>query len=92
MAVVYSRELDGTVLTFAPSGWTYGESIQVSVFVLIDKETQSMWFPMADGDCCSLVGIGGTYADERIEGIMRMERTSWFKWVAEHPHTKFVLD
>jgi hypothetical protein len=88
--VVYSREINGTVLTLAPSGWTHGEHRPTSTFVLVDKETLSMWFPMQDADCCSLVGISGDMADARLTGIMNMDRTTWGEWVAEHPETKFV--
>ena len=80
------------VLTLAPSGWTYGERIQDSSFVLADKETESMWFPMPDGECCALVSVGGTYADERLQGLGTMERTTWTEWVSRHPRTKFIFD
>jgi len=52
---------------------------------------ESLWFPMPDGDCCALVAISGTYADERASGIMNMERTSWSDWLGRYPDTKFVF-
>jgi len=41
---VYSREIDGKILTLAPSGWTYKRT-----FVLYDKETGTLWYPKKDG-------------------------------------------
>ncbi|MFC1893563.1 hypothetical protein ACFLYR_05985 [Chloroflexota bacterium] len=38
MAVVYSREIDGKILTLAPSGGTYGQNAFSSTFVLMDEE------------------------------------------------------
>lgn len=52
MTAVYSREIDGRVLTLAPSGWTYKRT-----FVLYDKETGSLWYPGKKG----LMGIQGVY-------------------------------
>jgi len=91
-AVVYSREINDGVLTFAPSGWTYGEEFFESTFVLIDKETESLWFPMTDGDCCVLVAISGFFTDTTVKGIQRMERSSWSDWATRNPATKFVRD
>ena len=88
--MVYSREVNDTILTFAASGWTYGEIDRESTFVLADKETQSLWFPMAEADCCVLTGIAGAYADVRAQGIMNMERINWPDWAARFPETKFV--
>ena len=103
MAVVYSRELDGNVITLAASGWTYGENARVSVFVLYDKETESLWYPAgeeactlpmenADGATCGLVSIGGFYADSVLEGIHMPTAVPWSEWVAEFPDSKFVTD
>ena len=78
------------MLTFAASGWTYGEIDYESTFVLTDKGTESLWFPMTEDDCCVLVSISGVYADIRTQGIMRMDRTGWLDWQDRHPQTKFV--
>lgn len=91
--MVYSRELDeNTTLTLAPSGWTWGEVAEDSTFVLYDKETLSLWFPMQDGDCCKLVCVSGEYADLEITGLMRMTETTWSQWVADNPDTKYVTE
>ncbi len=45
LAAVYSREIDGEILTLSASGWTYGR-----IFVLYDYETESMWFHLQGDD------------------------------------------
>lgn len=89
---MYSRTLNDQPLTLAPSGWTYGEDVGASTFVLADKETESLWFPMTFNDCCALVCIAGPLADWRLDGLMRMERTSWAQWADKHPDTLFVTE
>ena len=44
---MYSREIDGKVLTLAFSGWTYN-----NLFILYDYETESMWYepPVEDSE------------------------------------------
>jgi len=63
LASVWDRRLEGSVLTFAPSGWTHGEYTGNSLFVLIDKETLSLWFPMEINRKRGLYCIAGEYAD-----------------------------
>ena len=102
LAVVYSRQINGDVLTLAASGWTYGEDAFYSTFVLMDKETESLWFPAGEQACalplkplgengCGLVGIGGFYSDEVLPGEF-LSRTSWAEWKSAHPDTKYVTD
>ena len=102
MAVVYSRQIEGNVLTLAPSGWTDGEDAFVSTFVLMDKETESLWFPAGEQGCalplkplgksgCGLVGISGVYTDDVLIGEF-LSATSWAKWKSAHPDTKYVTD
>jgi hypothetical protein len=89
---VYSRELEGEILRLAPSGWTYGSHPPTSVFVLADKETRSLWFPVTRDDCCALVCIAGVHADRELKGLMNMERTEWSRWLSGFPASKFVHD
>ena len=102
MAVVYSRTIDGEVLTLAPSGWTYGELSFDSLFVLVDKETESMWYPAGEQSCalplealddenisCGLVSTGGFYAGHVLSG-QNLSSTTWSEWKMQYPDTKFV--
>jgi len=102
LAVVYSRQIDGNILTLAPSGWTYGRFADSSTFVLVDKETESLWFPAGEQGCalplepvdegsCGLVGIGGIYADRVLDGEF-LSATTWAEWKSTHPDTKYVTN
>jgi hypothetical protein len=79
---VYSREIDGEILTLSASGWTYKNT-----FVLFDYETESIWYhlPGEDGLTC----ISGTYADS-ILFEFPSTLTRWNTWVDENPRTKFL--
>jgi hypothetical protein len=102
LAVVYSRQIDGNILTLAPSGWTYGVDASQSTFVLVDKETESLWFPAGEQGCalplepigengCGLVGISGDYSDRVLKGEF-LSATTWAEWKSIHPDTKYVTD
>ncbi len=77
---MYSREIDGRVLTLSPSGWTYERT-----FVLYDKETGSLWFPDDGG----LLAIQGKYFGQRLAKVL-FEDTVWSKWSEEHPDSKIL--
>jgi len=77
---VYSREIDGRVLTLAPSGWTYKRT-----FVLYDKETGSLWYPGNKG----LMGIQGVYFKRWLPEIGSV-REGWQNWHKDHPETKLM--
>lgn len=78
---MYSRELDGTALTFGASGWTYRNT-----FVLYDHQTESMWYHLegTHGMTC----ISGVHADRFLPelGAMKMP---WNQWFAAKPETKY---
>ena len=79
---MYSREIDGEILTLAASGWTY-----LSTFVLYDKETESLWYHFGEGG--GLTCISGHYKDRFLR-----ERESiklrWNRWSELHPDTKYL--
>jgi len=77
---VYSRTLNGQILTLAPSGWTYDKT-----FVLYDKETMSMWYPERNG----LRGISGPHFNQFLPKL-KSDDTRWRKWVDKHPETKVI--
>jgi len=80
LAAVYSREIDGQILTLAPSGWTYKRT-----FVLYDKETGTLWYPYSKG----LMGIQGAYFQRWLPKISSID-TSWRDWARNHPSTRLM--
>ncbi len=76
---MYSREIDGKILTLSASGWTY--RLQ---FVLYDYETESLWYHLpGDGMTC----IGGTYADRMLPELSSLY-TRWNRWKADFPDSE----
>ena len=81
-----------------PSGWTYGEAesnddtLDITVFVLMDKETESLWFPMELEGKRGLVGISGVYTDRLLPEFQLMSPQGWSEWKKKFPDTKFVHD
>ena len=79
---MYSREIDGQVLTLSASGWTYRNT-----FVLFDYETESLWYHLEGTD--GLTCISGKFKD-RVLPEFQSTFTRWNRWVAEHPDSKFL--
>ena len=80
LAAVYSRELDGTILTLAPSGWTYKRT-----FVLYDRETGTLWYPKKGG----LMGIQGMHFKRWLAPV-KSKDTQWSQWVNTNPSSKLM--
>ena len=83
MTAVYSREIDGNILTLSASGWTYDNT-----FVLYDYETESLWYHLPGQD--GLTGISGVYANRNLPEFTSI-RMRWADWKRRNPKTK-VLD
>ena len=79
---MYSREIDGEILTLSASGWTYRNT-----FVLFDYETESMWYHLSGTD--GLTCISGTYADRVLEEFPST-MTRWSTWHQENPRSKYL--
>jgi len=77
---VYSRTLDGEVLTLAPSGWTYDNT-----FVLYDKQTQSLWYPYRKG----LKSIQGVHFKKWLP-LIKSRDTHWKKWEKQYPASRVL--
>ena len=78
---MYSRELNGEVLTFAASGWTYRRT-----FVLVDNQTESMWYPIHNSG--GLTSIAGPHKGSFFP-TLAITKSRWSSWVTDHPQTKF---
>ena len=79
---MYSRVIEGDVLTISASGWTYN-----STFVLFDYETESLWYHLSGTD--GLTCISGTYAD-KILFEYTSTQTRWNNWLIDNPTSKFL--
>lgn len=81
---MYSRKIDGKVLTFSASGWTYNFT-----FVLYDYETESIWYPLKKG--MGPTCVAGTYKNITLPGY-ESKVTYWSTWKKSHPDTKYLRD
>jgi len=79
---VYSREIDGNILTLSASGWTYNDT-----FVLYDYQTESLWYHLSGTD--GLTCISGEYADRKLPELTSYF-VRWNNWVNEHPDSKYL--
>lgn len=64
LPIVYSRNYCGNTLTFALSGYTYHDKRyhwDTEAFVMWDRETESLWFPLADK------AVAGTMDEVQLE-------------------------
>jgi hypothetical protein len=77
---VYNRKVNGKTLTLAPSGWTYH-----NIFVLYDRETNSMWYPFKEG----LMSIQGKYFKKWLREYPS-DDTRWSKWKRRYPDSKIL--
>lgn len=76
---MYSRKIDGKVLTLASSGWTYDD-----LFILYDYETESMWYELPGTN--ALTCIAGFYVGRQLASLAS-EYVSWETWFNKHPNT-----
>ena len=79
---MYSREIDGKVLTITTSGWTY-----FNQHMLFDHETESFWFHMEGSN--DLTCVAGHYAGRKLLGVSA-HYGPWNVWVTEHPDSKIL--
>ncbi len=79
---MYSREIDGQILTLSASGWTYK-----GTFVLFDYQTQSLWYHMPGEE--GLTCISGYYVGRKLEEFPSTQ-TRWKTWWEENKHTKIL--
>lgn len=82
--MVYGREVDGTVTTFGTTGYTYQR-----VFVLYDRATGSVWYPLDDG---AFDAISGPRRGDRLPFLGKPPIVSLGEWRKSHPETDVLLD
>jgi hypothetical protein len=89
LAAVYSRVYCDKEFTFAVSGYTYAdETIDngVDAFVLWDRETESLWWPLID------VGVSGSMNNVGMRKFSqaKWEYSSWGEAVEKYPEALVI--
>jgi hypothetical protein len=79
---VYSREIDGKVLTISASGWTYDR-----LFVLYDYETESIWYQLPGTS--ELTCVAGHYEGRTLPELVSAFEP-WKLWREAFPQTKIL--
>jgi hypothetical protein len=79
----YVREIDGKPISFGTSGYVYE-----GAFVLYDRATDSLWYPLEGG----LTAITGPLVGKVLKAASDpLERGSWGKWQRRYPSTQVVV-
>ncbi len=82
--MVYGREIDGETVTFGTTGYTFN-----NVFVLYDRKTDAIWYPLDDG---GLDAIGGNRHGDKIPFIEKPPVETLGEWLGKHPDSQVLLD
>lgn len=80
---MYSREHEGKEVHFGTSGFTMN-----NVFVLFDRETESVWYPDEDG---ALEAVSGQRRGDLIPAVVHPEVLKLGDWLEKHPDSKILL-
>jgi predicted metalloprotease with PDZ domain len=80
---VCTRELDGQAVEFGTSGYTKDH-----VFVLYDRTSDSVWWPMSDE---TLDAVAGPRRGASIPFIDEPAPVALGAWLDEHPRTQILL-
>ena len=83
LSVVYGREIDGEEVTFGTTGYTMN-----STFVLYDRKTESIWYPMSPQ---TMDATSGPYKGKSIAYEIKPKRMSLDDWRAKHPDTLVLI-
>ena len=77
--MVYSREIDGRVLSFGSSGL-----LMKNTLIMYDNETDSLWPTMLNR------AIKGKLSGTKLVEIPGGQKTTWGEWRKEHPESKVL--
>lgn len=81
--MVYSRELDGQEMKFGTSGYTMDR-----VFVLYDRLTDSVWYPLGEG---TMDAVAGELKGTAIPLLAEPTPLPLEDWLEQHPDSKVLL-
>lgn len=81
--MVYGRQVAGKPTTFGTSGYTYADT-----FVLYDRATESLWYPMGDG---KFTAISGKLKGATIPYIKEPPIMTLGEWRKLHPQTRVLI-
>ncbi len=81
---MYGRKINGKTTTFGTTGYTYNK-----VFVLYDRLTDSVWYPLADG---AWDAIGGSKRGAKIPFLAEPPVVPLGEWRKKHPATEVLLE
>ncbi len=79
---VYERSVAGEPISFGSSGYCYK-----NMFILYDRRTDSLWYPLRAG----LTAISGPRAGTVLKRIHVPQEMSWDQWRALHPETQVLV-
>ncbi|MCP3905975.1 MAG: DUF3179 domain-containing protein [Planctomycetes bacterium] len=83
LGAVCTRELGGRPVQFGTSGYTKDD-----VFVLYDRSSNSVWYPLSDE---SLDAVAGARRGESIPFLDEPTPVSLGAWLDEHPGSEILL-
>ena len=83
LAAVCSREIDGTTIEFGTTGYT-----MINTFVLYDRDTDSIWYPLTDD---TMDAVAGARKGTAIEFAAKPPLVRLGDWANDHPETQVLV-
>lgn len=78
-----SREIDGKVTTLGTTGYTHN-----NIFLLYDRESESVWYPLDDG---GFDAIAGSKRGSALAFLAKPPVTTLGEWLTLHPDSLVLL-
>lgn len=82
--MVYGREIDGEPVTFGTTGYTFN-----NIFLLYDRKTNAVWYPLDDG---AFDAIGGIRHGAKIPFLEKPPIETLGEWLEKHPDSQVLLN
>ncbi len=78
-----TRELDGRAVEFGTTGYTMD-----SVFVLYDRDSDSVWYPLSDG---TMDAVAGNRRGQSVPFLDKPAPRTLANWIERHPDSTVLL-